>query len=73
MIAVLLLITIAVYAQSAGDADALVRAALRRLDEALRGRAAATAAAANAVQQSPAPAQSTRGGQEPRWVLDHHK
>jgi hypothetical protein len=59
-----------VYAQSTGDAEALARDALRRLDEALSGKISATATTASAAPQNPAPVQSTRGGQEPRWVID---
>jgi len=71
IIAVLFLAANAVYAQSAGSADALARDALRRLDEALSGKATATGASAQSpAPQDPAPAQSTRGGQEPRWVID---
>jgi len=86
LIAVLLFTINAVYAQSAGSAEEHARDALRRLDEALGGKittantaatatatAAATAASAatqSAAPQSPAPIQSTRGGQEPRWVMD---
>jgi len=66
--AVLFFITNTIYAQSANSMEELARDALRRLDEALSGMAAATATAANASPQNPA--QSTRGGQEPSWVLD---
>jgi len=68
--AVLLFAANVMYAQSAGNADALARDALRRLDEALSGKSTAAATAASAAPQNPAPAQSTRGGQEPRWVMD---
>jgi len=70
-IAVLLLLSNTVYAQSSGSAEELARDALRRLDEALSGKtSAASATAQRAAPQSPAPVQSARGGQEPRWVID---
>ena len=60
-----------VYAQSAGSADVLARDALRRLDDALNGKtAAASAATQSPAGQNAAPIQSTRGGQEPGWVID---
>jgi len=70
LIAVLLFAANAVYAQSATSADALARDALRRLDAALSGKTTAAANAASAAPQSAPPVQSTRGGQEPRWVAD---
>ena len=74
IIAALLFTANVIYAQSAGDAGALARDALRRLDEALGGRATVTANTtvntASVVPQNPAPVQPTRGGQEPRWVMD---
>jgi len=69
ILAVLLFASHVIYAQSATSADALARDALRRLDEALSGKTSA-ASAANTASQNPAPVQSTRGGQEPRWVMD---
>jgi len=66
LIVVLFFLANAVYAQQSGGADAQARDAHRRLDEALGGKAFA----ANAASQSAAPVQSTRGGQEPRWVID---
>jgi len=69
--AVLLFATNIIYAQSANSADALARDALRRLDEALSGKVSTVNAnSPSAAPQSPAPVQSTRGGQEPRWVID---
>ena len=70
-IAVLFFTANVVYAQSAGSVDALARDALRRLDEVLNGKAAAASAATQSpAGQNVAPVQSTRGGQEPRWVID---
>jgi len=71
VIAVLFFAANALYAQSAGNADALARDALRRLDEALSGRTTTISAVPqSATPQNPAPVQPTRGGQEPRWVAD---
>jgi len=81
LIGTLLLATGTVCAQSAGSADALARDALRRLDEAMSGKpSAAPQSPASSSQtkvgapalQGPTQSQatSTRGGQEPRWVMD---
>jgi hypothetical protein len=72
--AVLLFTVNIIFAQSARSAEELARDALRRLDEALGGKITATvnpaATTISATPQNPAPVQSTRGGQEPRWVID---
>jgi hypothetical protein len=80
LIGAVFLATGTVCAQSAGNADAIARDALRRLDDAMNGKTSAApqspaAQSAAPAPQSPAPqgqapAQSTRGGKEPLWVTD---
>jgi len=58
-----------IYAQSTGNVDAQARDALRRMDDVLAGRSSSANTPAAAPEAAPA-VQSTRGGQEPRWVTD---
>jgi hypothetical protein len=69
--AVLLIAVNTIYAQSASNVDAMARDALRRLDDALSGKSTSRSLpAATPVAESAPQVQSTRGGQEPRWVTD---
>jgi len=68
-----LLLPFALFAQTPAEADAAARDAARRLDAALGSNTGGNTAARNTTtrNQTPVPpAQSTRGGTQPRWVDD---